>query len=86
MPRRSLHRYEAMSSQQSHQEKTLTTIHLNDHVQRDALERRAARICVELGLSPRSPTAKRKRSHNASREEQHARFIDCGYENWDDSQ
>ena len=64
----------------------MTAIHLNDHVQRDALERRAARICVELGLAPRSQSAKRKGSRSnlcASRKEQYERYIDCGDGNWD---
>ena len=28
--------------------------------------------------------AKRQKQAHASREEQHARYLDCGYQNWDD--
>lgn len=48
----------------------------NDHVQRAALERRAARMCTDLGLEPRKPQRAR-RERSPSRNE---RIIDHGYE------
>lgn len=46
--------------------------------------REATRRAAQAASDPRPRQHTRARSRVASRAEQHARYIDCGYQAWDD--